>query len=105
MGPLLSPLSQVRLGVMNEFGIPATDRAAEYFRDIADSMVQLYSIPRSEAIGRIRKFWTGQSFLTEYQTSLMQHQGPEQWAELIYYGRKGNWSDKDSGQPVPYSAQ
>jgi hypothetical protein len=90
---------------MNEFGIPATDEAAEYFRDIADSMVQLYSIPRSEAIGRIGKFWTGQNFLTEYATDLMQHQGPEQWAKLIYYGRKGNWGDADSWQPVPYSAQ
>jgi len=103
--PLLSPPSEVRLGVVNEFGIPATDEAAEYFREIADAMVQLYSIPRSEAIGRIRKFWTGQSFLTEYVTHLIQHQVPEQWAELIYYGRKGNWGDRDSWQPVPYSAQ
>jgi hypothetical protein len=47
---------------MNEFGIPATDEAAEYFRDIADSMVGLFSIPRSEAIGRIKQFWSRESF-------------------------------------------
>ncbi len=89
---------------MNEFGIPATDRAAEYFRVIADSMVQLYSIPRSEAVGRISKFWTGQSFFGS-SALLVEHQGPEVWAKLIYYGRKGNWDDKDSWQPVPYSAR
>jgi hypothetical protein len=76
---------------MNEFGIPATDRAAGYFRDIADSMVQLYSIPRSEAIGRIAKFWAGQSFLTRDAALLVEHQVPETWAKLIYSGRKGNW--------------
>lgn len=76
---------------MNEFGIPATDRAAEYFRAIADSMVQLYSIPRSEAIGRIGRFWAGQSFLARDAALLVEHQVPEAWAELIYCGRKGNW--------------
>jgi hypothetical protein len=90
---------------MNEFGIPATDEAVEYFREIADSMVRLFSIPPAEAIGRIKKFWSGQHFLTKERTGLMQHQGPDIWAELIYYGRKGNWPDKDSWQPVPYSSQ
>jgi hypothetical protein len=89
---------------MNEFGIPATDEAAEFFREIADAMVQLYSIPRAEAIGRIGKFWTGQSFLTGNKAQLIQHQVPKQWAELIYYGRKGNWGDRETWQPVPYSA-
>ena len=90
---------------MNEFGIPATDRAVEYFREIADSMVELYSIPRSEAVGRISKFWAGQSFLNEYKAQLIEHQVPRIWDELIYYGRKGNWPDKDSWQPVPYSPE
>jgi hypothetical protein len=90
---------------MNEFGIPATDEAAEFFREIADSMVQLYSIPRPEAIGRIKKFWTGQSFLTGYKTHLIQHQVANTWAELIYYGRKGGGGDKETWQPVPYLAQ
>ena len=87
---------------MNEFDIPATDMAVEYFREIAETMVQLYSIPRSEAVGRIRKFWRGQSFLTQDETRLMTHQVPEIWAKLIYYGRKGNWPDMESWQPVPY---
>jgi hypothetical protein len=90
---------------MNEFGIPATDEASEYFRDIADTMVRLYSIPRSEAVGRIKQFWSSQSFLTEEQTRLVQHQTPDIWAKLIYYGRKGHWPDEDSWQPVPYSPE
>ena len=90
---------------MNEFGIPATDETAEYFHDVADSMVRLYSIPRPEAIGRIKQFWNHQGFLTEGQERLIQHQGPDTWAKLIYYGRKGNWPDEDSWQPVPYPPQ
>lgn len=65
-------------------------------------MVQLYSIPRSEAIGRINQFWRNLSFLTQEEMRLMQHQTPEQWAKLIYYGRKGNWQDKPSSEPRPY---
>jgi hypothetical protein len=78
---------------VNEFGIAATDRAAEYFRAIADSMVELYSIPRSEAIGRMSRFWAGQSFLTPDAALLVEHQEPGAWAALIYEGRKGNWVD------------
>jgi hypothetical protein len=90
---------------VNEFGIPATDEAVEFFRDIATAMMQLFSIPRSEAVGRIRKFWSGQNFLTEYSTRLVQHQGPDQWADQIYYGRKGRWPSEETPRPVPYSPQ
>jgi hypothetical protein len=87
---------------VNEFDIPAADQALEYFREIADTMVRLYAIPRVEAVGRIKRFWTGQSFLSADAARLVRHQEPDQWAELIYYGRKGGWSDGDSSQPVPY---
>ncbi len=96
------PGRPVRLGPVNEFGIPATDEAVEFFREISDSLVRLYSVPRSEAVGRITRFWRGQSFLTRDATRLIQHQVPDQWARLIYFGRKGHPPDEDSWQPVPY---
>ena len=95
--------SPVRLGPVNEFGIPATDEASEFFRDITGSLVRLYAIPRAEAVGRITRFWSGQSFLTRDATRSIQHQVPDQWARLIYFGRKGHSPDEDSWQPVPYS--
>ena len=85
---------------MNEFAIPATEETVEFFRDIATAMMRLYSIPRSEAVGRITKFWAGQNFSTEYRSRLIQHQGPDQWADLIYYGRKGNWLNEGTVRPV-----
>jgi len=87
---------------MNVFNIQATDEAADFIREVESAMERLYGLPRLEAIGRIRYFWSRTNFLSEEATLLVQHQTPEAWAEQIYYGRKGNWPDDGPLRPVPY---
>lgn len=87
---------------MNEFGLQATPEAVAYIREIADAMVRLLDIPRTEAVGRIRRFWQGEAFVTDIQVGLLGHQLPERWAKDIYYGRVPWWIDEQSCRPAPY---
>ena len=85
---------------MSEFRIRAHPGARDYFNQIADAMIKLFSIPRTEAVGRINQFWGSLSFPT--WPDLIDHRTPEQWARWIYYG--GPWwqIDEASRRPAPY---
>jgi hypothetical protein len=87
---------------MNEFRIRATPEHVDYFNLIADEMIKLFSIPRTEAVGRINQFWGGLSFVTDFHADLIGHRTPEDWAQWIYYG--GPWwqIDEASRRPAPY---
>jgi len=87
---------------MNVFGIQASAEAAEFIREVESAMERLYSVPRLEAIGRIRYFWSRTNFLSQEATLLVQHQTPEHWAAQIYYGHKGDLPDDGPLRPVPY---
>jgi len=69
---------------MNEFGLPATDEAVEYMREIATAMIALFGIDAAEACGRVRKFWHTEAFLTEPALGALFHRTPESWARNIY---------------------
>ena len=87
---------------MNEFGLPATDEALAYVREIAAAMRGFSGIATEEAAGRIADFWAGQSFRTEDETGALFHQRPQSWAKTIYYGRRDWWVGEGSLSPAPY---
>ena len=77
----------------------------EYLYDIADEMVQQFSIGRMEAIARINQQWHGQDLSGEDE--LLFHELPYYWALRIYYPENvPDWSptaDRSSWpvQPAP----
>jgi hypothetical protein len=87
---------------MNEFGLPATDDAVAYIREIADSMTVLFGVDAAEAHGRIRRFWHGQAFLSEPALVALFHRSPEGWAKQIYYGGRPWWLEGPPPEPEPY---
>jgi hypothetical protein len=87
---------------MNEFGVPATDEAIAYIRQIADEMATLFGLDPAEAQGRIRHFWTGEAFLTEYALLALFHRTTQSWAKQIYYGGRPWWRDGPPPEPEPY---
>ena len=69
------------------FGTDTT--SASFCNQIASTMVDLFGIPKSEAIQRINTTWAGLSFLgTE---DLIYHESEEYWAKNIYYGKDSAW--------------
>jgi hypothetical protein len=87
---------------VNEFGLPATDEAIAYFREIADAMVDLFDVDIAEAQGRIRRFWRTEAFLTELALIALFHRTPQSWARHIYYGGRPWWLDGPPPEPEPY---
>ena len=87
---------------MNEFGFSATDEALGYLREIASSMVDLFGVSSAEAVGRMRQFWPGQAFRTDYALMALFHRSPEGWAKTIYYGGKPWWLEGQELTPAPY---
>ena len=87
---------------MNEFELPATEDAIAYLQGIAGEMVGLFGIDRDEAVGRIRKFWRGQAFLTRYELMALFHREEDGWARHIYYGGQPWWLKGPPPEPAPY---
>ena len=85
---------------MNEFGVRATDEAVAYIREIAAAMTTLLGIDEAEAVGRIRHFWRGQTFLGEMSVGLLMHRTAGDWAKHIYYGGQPWWLS--GPPPLPY---
>jgi hypothetical protein len=90
---------------MNEFLMKTSGESLELLNAIADEMVTLFSISRTEAVARINQQWRGTDLSGEDEIIL--HEDERYWALSIYYGGSvPDWSpsaDRSawSPQPVP----
>ncbi|MGW7076866.1 hypothetical protein [Streptomyces sp. NPDC054866] len=68
----------------HEFLAPLSDTMLEYYRDMADVMVELFGMPRAEAVARINERYARAD--TEASAhEIMGHEFPEFWAYGLYY--------------------
>lgn len=88
---------------MIEFEFTGTEEALEYIEDIAREMVLLFPITMDEAVGRINRFWHGQTFVSDLAVGTLMHEEPDVWAKRIYYGPNVDWwLGEDGLEPLPY---
>jgi hypothetical protein len=91
---------------MNEdkFFFEGDERAKSYALRIARTMVRLFYIPFSEAVGRINREWKNKRIIGLNQ---IYRRDPEEWAKLIYY-EDGTywwvekWMAEHTPKPKPY---
>lgn len=81
----------------------ATEDVLDLLEEVAEEMVSLFSISKSEAVARINAQWPGQHFLED--SELILHEDPYYWALFIYYdGDVPDWNpsaDRSSWKPSP----
>lgn len=76
-------------------------KAEEFCQRIVDTMVTLFGITESEAIGRLNKHWAGQEFIGEDE--LIYHDDEAYWAKTIYYEENAHWWRNEDGlNPRPF---
>ena len=75
---------------MNEsdFTFDGDEDAKSYGLRIARTMVRLFNIPLSEAIGRINRDWKDKKIFGPDQ---IYRRDPEEWAKMIYYESGTFW--------------
>jgi hypothetical protein len=86
---------------MSEFMMPTTESIAEFFADIADEMVNVFNISRTEAVARINAHWSGQQFTSD--DNIVLHEDDTYWAMIIYYQDVPTWdpnADRSAWRPV-----
>ncbi|MEU6768958.1 hypothetical protein ABZ916_41395 [Streptomyces sp. NPDC046853] len=68
----------------HEFLAPLSDTMLEYYREMVDVMVELFDMPRAEAVARINERYTPADIETP-EHEIMGHEFPEFWAYGLYY--------------------
>ncbi|GGV72515.1 hypothetical protein GCM10010277_85510 [Streptomyces longisporoflavus] len=91
----------------HEFLAPLSDTMLEYYRDMADVMVELFDMPRAEAVARINERYTpADAEAPEHE--IMGHELPEFWAYGLYYkpDAKGRLptGDTDADADIDFTA-
>ena len=82
----------------------ADSRGKSYGLRIARTMVRLFNIRLSEAIGRVNRDWAGVNIFGSDQ---VYRRDPEEWAKTIYY-EDGTWwwvekwMAENTPKPKPY---
>lgn len=88
---------------MAQFEFEATPDAAEFIERIVNVIIRLFGIPRDEAVGRVNRHWSGQTFRSPEDLMALYHQTTEWWAKSIVFGRKSQWwIDEENARPLPY---
>lgn len=82
---------------MTDIEVTGPQEALDYFEDIIREMLVLFPITRSEAAGRLNRFWAGHDFTGELAVNLLRHELPTYWAKTIYYGRDVRWWKGEGG--------
>lgn len=86
---------------MVDFTFTTDQQSSEYCRAILDSMMNLFGIKESEALGRMNRAWSGQTITGEDDP--IYHEDEEYWAYTIFYGKDSNWwMDADGLAPIPF---
>lgn len=67
-----------------EFLITLDEEMLEYFRDMADVLVERCGISRAEAVARLNERYAGKE-MSPLEQGLMGHEFPEFWAYGVYY--------------------
>jgi hypothetical protein len=73
----------------SRFEFSTDAQSAEYCTKIAHRMMELFSIPKEEAIGRMNRDWKGHRIVGPHD--LIYHEDVDEWAKTIYYGKASNW--------------
>ncbi|MGP3922656.1 hypothetical protein [Streptomyces sp. 8N616] len=86
-----------------EFLMRLDEGMLEYFRDMANEMVERFEIPRAEAVARINERYRD-SEISPYP-DLMCHEFPEFWAYGVYYypNDKGQLPSGEEGEDFDLS--
>jgi hypothetical protein len=88
---------------MTDVTVAGSREALDYFEEIIREMLFLFPITRSDAAGRLNRFWAGQDFTGELAVNLLKHELPTYWAKTIYYGRDKSWWKGENGlEPDSY---
>jgi hypothetical protein len=88
---------------MTDINVTGSPDALDYFEEVVREMLLLFPITRSEAVGRLNRFWSGQDFSEELDVNLLRHEEPDYWAKTVYYGRDVPWWKGEDGlEPEPY---
>ncbi|MEV2253076.1 hypothetical protein AB0I94_21275 [Streptomyces sp. NPDC050147] len=68
----------------HEFLVPLSDTMLEYYRKMADVMVELFAMDRAEAVARINeRYARADTEASEHE--ITGHEFPEFWAYGLYY--------------------
>ena len=86
---------------MLQFEFETDDKSRTFIEDIVKEMMDLFSITRDEAVGRMNRLWRGQSFGGPEEVIF--HEDEEYWAKTIYYGKESLWwKNPPDLKPLPY---
>lgn len=85
----------------SEFTFKTNRSTEDYCNEIADEMLKLFDISRSEAIGRINRQWQDQDMSNDDEHMIF-HQLPDWWAKEIYYEQQPLWWTVDLPNSKPY---
>jgi hypothetical protein len=91
-----------RIGSLNMSYTFATDaQSRAFFDEIAARMMNLFTIGREEAVGRMNRLWEGQTFIGP--DDLIYHEDEEFWANTVFYGGDSKWwTNPPDLKPLPY---
>jgi hypothetical protein len=88
---------------MNRFTIKLDSEGEEFFNEVVDKLIELFEITEEEAIGRINRYW-GKTDFTGKEYLIISHDGEEEWAKTLYYGKESHWwlRKGEKIEPIPY---
>lgn len=86
---------------MSKYSFKLSADAEHYCDRIVNEMITLFQISYEEALGRMNRHWSGNSF-GDY--CMLFHMFPNEWANEIYYGGDSFWwkKDKKDLKPLPF---
>lgn len=79
------------------------DDALAYVIEVMQAMQLVFGISEDEALGRVNRHWSGESFNTPERVDALTHELPEDMAKFIYY-EPGTlwWIDDEPRRVRPY---
>ena len=86
---------------MSAFTFPTDPKGEHFCKEIADEMVQFFTIPMKEAIGRINREWKNVNLVGDQH--VIYHESADFYAKDIYFGHDSKWwKNEEEAKPLPY---
>lgn len=87
--------------IIMDYEFKTDEQSRAFCNKIAERMVSLFNISVEEAVGRMNRLWSGQSFIGP--KDLIYHEDEDFWANDIFYGGDSLWWANPPGlKPLPF---